>query len=130
MVTSGPIRKGFLVTRSTVAQEFDVHKRTVDRWEDDPALGFPKSVLIKGQRFFQREEIDAWKDELFRSGLKAAVEDRRDRAAELSSPPADDRHKRGRPEVAVRRERAAGPGAPASADPAATASAAAAPERP
>ena len=89
MVTSGPARKGALVTRSTVAFEFDCNKRTIDRWEDDEKLGFPKSVLIKGQRYFKREEIDAWKEALFREGMKAAVDDRRKRAVEAASQPSD-----------------------------------------
>jgi hypothetical protein len=89
MVTSGPARKGALVTRSTVALEFDAHKRTIDRWEDDEKLGFPKSVLIKGQRYFKREEIDAWREALFREGMKAAIEDRRDRAGEATAQPSD-----------------------------------------
>ena len=89
MVTSSPAYKGALVTRSTVALEFDAHKRTIDRWEDDEKLGFPKSVLIKGQRYFKREEIDAWKDALFREGMKAAVEDRRKRADAVIPLPSD-----------------------------------------
>ena len=110
--------KGALIHRSAVAARFNRHKRTIDRWEADPALGFPKSVVIKEQHYFKREEIDAWMDELFRTGLKAAIEDRRDRATELSLPVLDDR-KRGVPEVAERRERVVGPDGPASADTAA-----------
>ena len=79
-----------LIHRSDVAREFSVHPRTITRWEADAALGFPKSVVIKEQRYFKREEIDAWTEGLFHEGLKAAVDDRRKRAnAEASAQPSD-----------------------------------------
>jgi hypothetical protein len=82
--------KGALVHRSDVARELNVVPRTVIRWEADEKLGFPRSVTIRLQRYYLRAEIDAWKDALFREGMKAAVDDRRKRAgAEASAQPSD-----------------------------------------
>jgi hypothetical protein len=79
-----------LVHRSDVAREFDVHPRTITRWEADAALGFPKSTVIREQRYFKRDEIDAWKESLFHEGLQVAITDRRKRAAaEAASQPCD-----------------------------------------
>jgi hypothetical protein len=79
-----------LIHRSDVARVFDVHPRTITRWEADAALGFPKSTVIREQRYFKREEVEAWKEGLFHEGLKVAIDARRKRAgAETSAQPSD-----------------------------------------
>jgi hypothetical protein len=50
-----------LVSKKTVAEEFDSCTKTIDRWEDDPKLRFPKSLLINRRRFWRRSELEAFK---------------------------------------------------------------------
>ena len=49
---NGVNREAFLPKRA-VADRYGVCTRTVDRWEDDDGLGFPKSVEIRKRRYWR-----------------------------------------------------------------------------
>ena len=72
-----------LVSRKTVAGEFDSCTKTIDRWEDDPRLGFPKSVLINRRRFWRRSELEAFKHAQVRASLQARSNARHRSPSEL-----------------------------------------------
>jgi hypothetical protein len=50
-----------LVPASVVAAEFGIVRRTLARWIEHPALGFPKPTAINGRWYFRRAELEAWK---------------------------------------------------------------------
>ena len=45
-----------------VAERYDVHVRTIERWIEDPALCFPKPMYIRGRRYFKTAELQAWEE--------------------------------------------------------------------
>lgn len=49
-------REAFLPKRS-VDDRYGVCTRTVDRWEDDDGIGFPKSVEIRKRRYWRLGEL-------------------------------------------------------------------------
>ena len=50
-----------LVASPDLAIELSVSTRTIERWSNDPASGFPKSFKLGARRnFFVRSEIDEW----------------------------------------------------------------------
>jgi predicted DNA-binding transcriptional regulator AlpA len=44
----------------TVAQSFDISRRTLDRWLSRENLGFPRPHQVNGRKFFNQSEVDAW----------------------------------------------------------------------
>jgi hypothetical protein len=46
--------------RVTAKERYKVTVRTVERWEADPGMGFPPSVLINGRRYDDVEKLDAF----------------------------------------------------------------------
>jgi hypothetical protein len=44
----------------TAKQRYCVSKRTVDRWEDDPRLGFPKPLIRNGRKYDNTLALDEW----------------------------------------------------------------------
>jgi hypothetical protein len=48
-----------LRARTEVArQRYGRHPKTLERWEADPALGFPKSRLIRKRHYYFEDELD------------------------------------------------------------------------
>jgi hypothetical protein len=43
-----------------VAKRYSVHPCTIDRWERDPKLNFPKAVRIRNRKYRDQAELDAW----------------------------------------------------------------------
>jgi hypothetical protein len=43
---------------TTVARRYGVSKRTVERWLEDPDLGFPVPMDINGRRYFDLHELE------------------------------------------------------------------------
>lgn len=43
-----------------VAERFGITDRTLRRWEEDPSLRFPRSMIINGRKFFRLDEIEAF----------------------------------------------------------------------
>jgi hypothetical protein len=46
--------------RKTADERYHTSVRTIERWEANPTLNFPKSVLINGRRYDDTEKLDAW----------------------------------------------------------------------
>jgi hypothetical protein len=46
--------------RRKTAERYGVSVRSIERWEADLALGFPKSININGRRYDDIPELDAW----------------------------------------------------------------------
>jgi hypothetical protein len=58
--------------RITAKERYGVSVRTIERWEADPELNFPPSILINGRRYDDVEKLDA-----FDAACAAAARDSR-----------------------------------------------------
>ena len=56
---SKPAAEGKLLPDRLVAQRYDVHVRTLSRWEAIPGLGFPPPVYIRRRRYREIEKLDS-----------------------------------------------------------------------
>jgi hypothetical protein len=45
---------------SRVAERFNVVPRTVERWQLDPRLGFPRPLIINRRKYWPLSSIEAW----------------------------------------------------------------------
>jgi hypothetical protein len=52
----GPIQP-----RRETAQQFGKTTRTLERWERDPELGFPKAIKINGMKYDAVRKLQQWK---------------------------------------------------------------------
>ena len=43
-----------------VCARYDIVDRTLDRWLADPAMGFPRPIVINTRRYFSEPELVAW----------------------------------------------------------------------
>ena len=43
-----------------VADRYGVSRRSVERWEDDPDLGFPQAMIINRRKYFDLAELEQW----------------------------------------------------------------------
>ena len=43
-----------------VERRYSVCGRTLDRWEDNPELGFPKPSWINHRRYWRLADLQAW----------------------------------------------------------------------
>ena len=48
------------VPRRKTADRYGVSVRTIERWEANPELGFPKSIVVNGRRYDAVGELDDW----------------------------------------------------------------------
>ena len=48
------------VPKPRVAKRYHSCAKTIDRWEDDPKLGFPKSIAINRRRYWRLSELQDW----------------------------------------------------------------------
>jgi hypothetical protein len=53
-----------LVPDVVIRREFGVSAMSIFRWERDPSLDFPRPVIIRGRRYFFRDQIELFKDRL------------------------------------------------------------------
>ena len=53
-----------LVPDVVIRSEFGVSAMSIFRWERDPSLDFPRPVIIRGRRYFIRDQIELFKDRL------------------------------------------------------------------
>jgi hypothetical protein len=51
-----------------IRREFGVSPMSIFRWERDPSLDFPRPVIIRGRRYFFRDQIKLFKDRLIAAG--------------------------------------------------------------
>jgi hypothetical protein len=54
---------------SQVAKRYDVSTRTIERWERDPALKFPRPAVVNRRKYFSELELIAWDGARVRSNL-------------------------------------------------------------
>ena len=52
-----------------VAREFGVCTRTLDRWDDQPELGFPPVIWINGRKYRDADQLDAFKAARVRASM-------------------------------------------------------------
>lgn len=55
---SAPAGRRF--TTRAVAKRNDVGPRTVERWERDPRLGFPKPTYVRGRKYWDETDLIVW----------------------------------------------------------------------
>jgi hypothetical protein len=53
--------EGALIPKPNLARELGVSGRTLSRWLDDPAIGFPRPIVIRARNYFDRHSVEAWK---------------------------------------------------------------------
>jgi hypothetical protein len=68
--------------RRKTAERYDVCPRTIDRWEDNPALNFPPCKVINGYKYDSTEALDAWDAECAARGRAARTPPNAGRAPE------------------------------------------------
>ncbi len=51
-----------LIPTTTVCQQLRVCSKTLERWEKDPSLNFPKPIRIKTRRYWLEGDIQKWID--------------------------------------------------------------------
>ena len=56
---SETIGRKFLTTRLLCAR-YNISDKTVDRWLENPALGFPKPMVINGRRLWDENSLTNW----------------------------------------------------------------------
>jgi hypothetical protein len=49
-----------LLPERLVAERYGICIRTLRRWSEDPDLGFPAVIKIRGRRFRNLAELEAW----------------------------------------------------------------------
>ena len=63
--------RGPYLPKPKVAERYHTTSRTVDRWREDPDLGFPQPLNINGYLYFSEPELIAW--ERSRAGVVAST---------------------------------------------------------
>ena len=48
------------IKRRKTAERYDVATRTIERWEADPKLNFPRSMIRNGRKYDDEAALDAW----------------------------------------------------------------------
>jgi hypothetical protein len=48
------------IPRRKTAERYGVSVRTIERWERDPELNYPKSTIVNGRRYDDVDGLDAW----------------------------------------------------------------------
>jgi hypothetical protein len=43
-----------------VAKRYNVVVRTIERWERDPNLSFPKPLVVNKRKYWRLEELERW----------------------------------------------------------------------
>lgn len=61
---------GRKLSTAEVARRYTKTRRTIERWERDPELDFPKPLIIRGRKYRDEAELEAW--ERARVALTAA----------------------------------------------------------
>jgi hypothetical protein len=61
-----------LWSQRRVSTFFNVHPKTIDRWEKNPKLQFPDYIQINGQKYRYRNKVRRWVSERARKANAAA----------------------------------------------------------
>jgi hypothetical protein len=56
-MSDAPRRK---LSTSEVAKRYTKTRRTIERWERDPELNSPKPLVIRGRKYRDEAELEAW----------------------------------------------------------------------
>jgi hypothetical protein len=48
------------LSTAQVAKRYTRTRRTIERWERDPNLNFPKPLVIRGRKYRDEAELEAW----------------------------------------------------------------------
>jgi hypothetical protein len=56
-MSDAPRRK---LSTTEVAKRYFKTRRTIERWERDPTLGFPKPLIIRGRKYRDELELEIW----------------------------------------------------------------------
>jgi hypothetical protein len=60
--------------RGQVAARYgDVNPRTIDRWTEDPKLGFPQPMYVGSTPLWDEAELERWEQERARPGRSASA---------------------------------------------------------
>jgi hypothetical protein len=54
---------GGLLPDPRVADRYKVTTRTIDRWDGNPELNFPRAVRINGRKYRHLHELETWERE-------------------------------------------------------------------
>jgi predicted DNA-binding transcriptional regulator AlpA len=65
-------RSEALIPAPQLAGEFGITRRTLTRWQADPALGFPQPTRINNRLYFPRSAVEEWKSVRLRQSREAA----------------------------------------------------------
>ncbi len=57
-----------------VRRRYDICSRTLNRWEDNPELGFPKAVRINRRRYWRLADLQDWERACISSKKKSLGE--------------------------------------------------------
>jgi hypothetical protein len=55
-MTSGSVR----LPTVKVAARYGVVPRTIERWQENPALNFPKPLVVNGRKYWAVEVLERW----------------------------------------------------------------------
>jgi hypothetical protein len=48
------------LSRRKQAERYDKSNKTIERWGDDPALGYPPEIDINGRKFRKLSDLEVW----------------------------------------------------------------------
>ena len=51
---------GPFLSRKTVAERYEKSTRTIERWENDPNLGFPQPLDVNGRKLHSEPQLIRW----------------------------------------------------------------------
>ena len=55
-----PQQKRWLPRPDVARGRYNRHPKTLERWEDDPKMDFPKARDIRGRYYYAEDELDAY----------------------------------------------------------------------
>jgi hypothetical protein len=56
----GEHKRGRKLPRKKTCERYGVCSKTIERWEKNPALGFPRALVINGRKYDDEDELDEW----------------------------------------------------------------------
>jgi hypothetical protein len=56
----GARKSGRKLPRKMTCARYGVCTKTIERWEKNPALKFPRALVINGRKYDDEDELDRW----------------------------------------------------------------------
>jgi hypothetical protein len=72
-----------LIAESKTSKRYGVCTRTLDRWDDQPELGFPPPVWINGRKYRDTDRLDAFDQARVRASMMERPKPRAKRLKQL-----------------------------------------------